>query len=79
MQKRHGERRCERDSTGMNQLKLQQRSEDKYAWAIDHVVCGGGNCTAQGPCYYGEVSPTLKSAGVHAVVMVYGKEILPDK
>lgn len=39
----------------------------------------GGNCTAQGPCYYGEVSPTLKSAGVHVVVMVYGKEILPDK
>ena len=36
-------------------------------YAIDHVVTGGGNCTAQGKCWYEEVSPTLKSAGVHAV------------
>ena len=29
----------------------------------------GGNCTAQGKCWYEEVSPTLKSAGVHAVAI----------
>ena len=44
-------------------------STDVHAvcYAIDHVVTGGGNCTAQGKCWYEEVSPTLKSAGVHAV------------
>lgn len=36
-------------------------------YAIDHVVTTGGNCTAQGPLYYKEKSPTLKAAGVHAV------------
>lgn len=36
-------------------------------YAIDHVVTGGGNCTAQGKCWYEEVRPTLKSGGVHAV------------
>lgn len=36
-------------------------------YAIDHVVTGGGNCTAQGKCWYEEVCPTLKGAGVHAV------------
>ena len=36
-------------------------------YAIDHVVTGGGNCTAQGKCWYEEVAPTLKSGGVHAV------------
>jgi len=36
-------------------------------YAIDHVVTTGGNCTAQGPCYYKEISPTLKAAGTHAV------------
>lgn len=31
--------------------------------------CGdrGGNCTAEGKCWYEEVSPTLKSCGAHAV------------
>lgn len=41
---------------------------DTKAFAIDHVICGGGTCTAQGPCVYEEVCPTLKAAGVHAVV-----------
>lgn len=27
----------------------------------------GGNCTAQGKCWYEQVCPTLKGAGVHAV------------
>lgn len=36
-------------------------------YAIDHVVTGGGNCTAQGKCWYEQVCPTLKGAGVHAV------------
>lgn len=40
---------------------------DTKAYAIDHVICGGGNCTAQGPCIYDEVCPTLKAAGTHAV------------
>ena len=38
-------------------------------YSIDHVVTGGGNCTAQGPCYYREVCPTMKSAGTHAVAI----------
>ena len=37
------------------------------SYAIDHVVTGGGNCTAKGKCWYEEVAPTLKSGGVHAV------------
>ena len=40
-------------------------------YAIDHVVTGGGNCTAQGKCWYEQVCPTLKGAGVHAVCSVY--------
>lgn len=36
-------------------------------YAIDHVVLGGGNCTAQGPCWYMNISPTEKAAGAHAV------------
>ena len=37
------------------------------AYGIDHVVTTGGNCTAQGPCYYEETEATLKAAGPHAV------------
>lgn len=40
---------------------------EPITYAIDHVVCGGGNCTAQGPCYYEEISPTLKAGGIHGV------------
>lgn len=36
-------------------------------YGIDHVITTGGNCTAQGPCYYKEKCPTLKAAGTHAV------------
>lgn len=36
-------------------------------YGIDHVVTTGGNCTAQGPCYYEETEATLKAAGPHAV------------
>lgn len=36
-------------------------------YAIDHVITTGGNCTAQGKCYYERKSPTLKACGVHAV------------
>ena len=36
-------------------------------YAIDHVVTTGGNCTAQGPCYYRQTCPTLKAAGSHGV------------
>lgn len=36
-------------------------------YAIDHVVTSGGNCTAQGPCYYKEKRPTLKASGPHSV------------
>ena len=37
------------------------------AYAIDHVVTTGGNCTAQGPCWYKNICPTEKASGVHAV------------
>lgn len=46
---------------------LNQTEVHAVCYAIDHVVTGGGNCTAQGKCWYKEVSPTLKSAGQHAV------------
>ena len=46
-------------------------------YAVDHVVCGGGNCTAQGKCWYEEVSPTLKAAGPHAVC-VTGVDLYND-
>ena len=36
-------------------------------YAIDHVVTTGGNCTAQGPCWYENICPTEKASGVHAV------------
>ena len=36
-------------------------------YAIDHVVTTGGNCTAQGPCWYKDICPTEKASGVHAV------------
>ena len=36
-------------------------------YAIDHVITGGGHCTAQGPCVYEEVCPTMKANGVHAI------------
>ena len=29
-----------------------------------------GNCTAQGPCYYKDVCPTLKAAGPHSVAII---------
>lgn len=36
-------------------------------FGIDHVITTGGNCTAQGPCWYENICPTQKAAGVHAV------------
>lgn len=42
------------------------------AYAIDHVVTGGGNCTAQGKCWYEEICPTMKAGGVHAVAYRIG-------
>lgn len=41
-------------------------------YTIDHVITTGGNCTAQGPCYYKELCPTQKASGAHAVC--YRKE-----
>ena len=32
------------------------------------MILGGGNCTAQGPCWYEDICPTEKAAGAHAVV-----------
>ena len=48
----------------------QNENENATAWAFDHVITTGGGCTAQGPCYYREICPTLKSGGPHAVVKV---------
>ena len=42
-------------------------NQPTVAYAIDHVVTTGGNCTAQGPCYYKDICPTEKASGVHAV------------
>lgn len=43
-------------------------------YSIDHVVCGGGNCTAQGPCYYKGITPTLKSGETHAVAVIHDEK-----
>ena len=40
------------------------------SYGVDHVVCSGGNCTAQGPCFYYEKCPTLKAGGVHGVAIM---------
>lgn len=37
------------------------------SYALDHVITTGGNCTAEGPCYYEEICPTMKACGPHAV------------
>ena len=49
-------------STGRNGV-----IECRKVYAIDHVITTGGNCTAQGPCYYEGIMPTLKASGVHGV------------
>ena len=59
------ERNIAEQRTGVQHEQQQHRAG--RSWAIDHVVCGGGNCTAQGPCYYEEVCASLKAGGVHAV------------
>lgn len=47
-------------------------NQPAVAYAIDHVVTTGGNCTAQGPCYYKDICPTEKASGVHAVCYEVG-------
>lgn len=48
----------------------------RYATPLITLYVGGGNCTAQGPCYYEDICPTLKAAGPHAVAVISdGKEI----
>lgn len=42
-------------------------NQPAVVYAIDHVVTTGGNCTAQGPCWYKDICPTEKASGVHAV------------
>ena len=42
-------------------------NQPAICYAIDHVVTTGGNCTAQGPCWYENICPTEKASGVHAV------------
>lgn len=42
------------------------------SYALDHVITTGGNCTAEGPCYYEEICPTMKAAGAHAVATIGG-------
>lgn len=36
-------------------------------YGIDAAVMTGGNCTAQGPCYYKDISATLKASAPHGV------------
>ena len=38
-------------------------------YALDHVITTGGGCTAQGPCVYEDICPTLKSVP-HGVAMI---------
>lgn len=45
-------------------------------YGVDHVVCGGGNCTAQGRCYYEEKCPTLKAGGVHGVAIIKSDKMI---
>ena len=47
-------------------------STDCTSYGIDHAITTGGNCTAQGKCYYEERCPTMKASGVHAVFDVHG-------
>lgn len=42
-------------------------NQPAVCYAIDHVVTTGGNCTAQGPCFYKDICPTEKASGVHAI------------
>lgn len=44
---------------------------ENRVYAIDHVVTTGGNCTAQGPCWYPDICPTEKASGVHAVCYAF--------
>lgn len=48
-------------------------NQPAVCYAIDHVVTTGGNCTAQGPCYYKDICPTEKASGVHAICYVKEK------
>lgn len=45
--------------------------DKKKVYAIDHVVITGGNCTAQGPCWYQDICPTEKASGAHAVCYAF--------
>lgn len=42
-------------------------NQPAVAYAVDHVITTGGNCTAQGPCWYKDICPTEKASGAHAV------------
>lgn len=33
------------------------------SYAIDAAICSGGNSTAQGKCWYDDISPTLNAGG----------------
>lgn len=47
-------------------------------YGIDHVITTGGNCTAQGPCVYKDLIPTLKAAGPHSVFCIRGNAVDRD-
>jgi len=49
-------------------------NQPAVCYTIDHVVTTGGNCTAQGPCWYENICPTEKASGVHAVCYEVNKQ-----
>lgn len=61
-----GNSRIIRDRCGTLRAEMGD-NQPAVCYAIDHVVTTGGNCTAQGPCYYENICPTEKACGVHAV------------
>lgn len=41
-------------------------------YCVDAAIATGGNSTAQGKCWYKDISPTLKAGGVHGVAYAAG-------
>lgn len=58
---------AEGEGTGQEATGNVGESVDSASYGIDHVITTGGNCTAQGKCYYEERCPTMKAGGVHGV------------
>ena len=68
---------AESEREGKEAARNAGTSTDCASYGIDHVITTGGNCTAQGKCYYEKRCPTLKASGVHAVYdMTHADEVM---